>query len=447
MNLEAMKLTDFLAKPIHCRCGRTHLFEMKAIEISTGALQTVPVIMSKNEHKKAFVISDCNTYGAAGKRLLEILEETHIPYMSFVLNETELVPDERTLGSILMHFDQSCDLIIAVGSGTLNDICRFVSHRLGLPYFIVATAPSMDGFASATSSVIRDSIKVSLNTVCPTVIVADLDIMCQAPDQLLQAGIGDMLAKYISICEWRVSHFISGEYYCAKIAAIVRSAVKKCIEIPNLFSKEPLSIKPLIEGLIFTGVAMSFAGVSRPASGMEHYFSHIWDMRELAFNTPATLHGIQCGTATFLCLRIYEYITSIVPNRQKALDFVNHFSVENWNDFLVQFLGEESAHTVIELEKKEKKYDLRSHQSRLEAIVEGWDEIVKIISEELPNIEWLENYMATVGIPTNPAELGHPNTEVQHAFLVTKDIRDKYIGSRLLWDLGHINEAMVAVFS
>ncbi|NLK69038.1 MAG: sn-glycerol-1-phosphate dehydrogenase [Clostridiaceae bacterium] len=430
-----------------CSCGKVHRADIKEIIIQEGALSIVPSLVKKHGGLKAFIIADKNTFMAAGETLCENLSDENIPFSLYVFDNEDLKPDEFAVGQLVMHFDTECDFIIAVGSGTLNDIGKVLASITDKPYMIVGTAPSMDGFASATSSVIRDSIKVSLNTVCPTVIVADLDIMCQAPDQLLQAGIGDMLAKYISICEWRVSHFISGEYYCEKIAAIVRSAVKKCIEIPNLFSKEPLSIKPLIEGLIFTGVAMSFAGVSRPASGMEHYFSHIWDMRELAFNTPATLHGIQCGTATFLCLRIYEYITSIVPNRQKALDFVNHFSVENWNDFLVQFLGEESAHTVIELEKKEKKYDLRSHQSRLEAIVEGWDEIVKIISEELPNIEWLENYMATVGIPTNPAELGHPNTEVQHAFLVTKDIRDKYIGSRLLWDLGHINEAMVAVFS
>ncbi len=91
---------------------------------------------------------------------------------------------------------------------------------------IVGTAPSMDGYVSGTSSVIRDGIKVSLNCVCPTVIVADLDIMSCAPIKLLQAGLGDMLAKNISICEWRLSHVINGEYYCEEIAAIVRSAQK-----------------------------------------------------------------------------------------------------------------------------------------------------------------------------------------------------------------------------
>ncbi len=429
-----------------CSCGKVHMAEIEEIIIKEGAMSKVPSLIKKYGGTKAFILADKNTFINAGETLCEFMSNENIQFSLYVFDNENLKPDESTVGQLVMHYDITCDFIIAVGSGTINDIGKVLASITEKPYMIVGTAPSMDGFASATSSVIRDSIKVSLNTVCPTVIVADLGIMCNAPDRLLQAGIGDMLAKYISICEWRVSHIISGEYYCEKIASIVRSAVKKCIEISDLFSKEPSSIKPLIEGLIFSGIAMSFAGVSRPASGMEHYFSHIWDMRELEFDTPATLHGIQCGTATLLCLRIYEYVTNIVPNRKTALDFVKDFSVEDWNEFLVHFLGKESAHTVIKLEKKEKKYELQSHKNRLDSIVEHWSEIVQVINQELPDIEWLEHYMLKVGIPTDPTELGHSKTEVQHSFLVTKDIRDKYIGSRLLWDLGLINEAKDIVF-
>jgi glycerol-1-phosphate dehydrogenase [NAD(P)+] len=195
-----------------------------------------------------------------------------------------------------------------------------------------------------------------------------------------------------------------------------------------------------VEGLIISGMAMGLAGLSRPASGMEHYFSHLWDMRALEFHTPADLHGIQCGVATLLCLKIYQFIRDVVPNREKALSYARNFSVDAWNRFLIGFLGK-GAETLIEMEKKEKKYDPASHQKRLEIILEHWEDILQIISEELPAYEQLKQFMLKHGIPVTTAELGHSDAEVRDAFSATKDIRDKYIGSRLLWDLGFLNEA------
>ncbi|WP_252891799.1 hypothetical protein [Thermoclostridium stercorarium] len=138
--------------------------------------------------------------------------------------------------------------------------------------------------------------------------------------------------------------------------------------------------------------------------------------------------------------QVYEFIARLVPDRKKACDFVNSFSLKEWNRFLAGFLGR-SAEGLIELERKERKYNPESHAKRLDIIVNNWDEIVKIISEELPPAEQVEKYMKKLGMPTMPKELGFSDGEVQGAFLATKDIRDKYIGSRLLWDLGLLDEA------
>ena len=103
-----------------------------------------------------------------------------------------------------------------------------------------------------------------------------------------------MLAKYVSICEWRIANLITGEYYCETIAQMVRTALKKCVDnAEGLLKRDEEAIKAVFEGLIIGGVAMSYAGVSRPASGVEHYFSHVWDMRALEFGTNMDLHGIQ----------------------------------------------------------------------------------------------------------------------------------------------------------
>jgi len=424
-----------------CGCGRYHSTAVKDIIISSGAAAGVPALIKKHGGKKAFLVSDLNTHEAAGKTVEKYFDEAGIPYTVFVFQNPDLEPDERAVGRAALYFDTSCDIILGIGSGTVNDIGKMLARVTGCKYIVVCTAPSMDGYASATSSMIRNGIKVSLPSTCPCAIAADLDIISSAPARLLQAGLGDMLAKYISICEWRISNLITGEVYCEEIAGMVRASLRKCISASaGLKNRDQEAVKAFIEGLILAGLAMSFAGSSRPASGIEHYFSHLWEMRSLQFNTPINLHGIQCGVATVLALHVYEFIKTINPCRQKALDYVRDFSIDSWNRFMVSFLGS-GALPLIELEKTEGKYDKQKHVERLEIILSKWDEILKVISDELPSYKHVEQMLKEAGAPADAGELGHSGNLVRDTFMVTKDIRDKYIASRLLWDLGFLDEA------
>lgn len=446
-NEKGYDLNDILIETDKCCiCGKRHETCVKEIAIQQGVLVQVPELVRKYGGTRAFVIADENTYKAAGDAVCRYLDENSLPYSIYTYGAEHFKPDENAVGKAIMNFDGSCDFIIGIGAGTINDIGKYLASIVKLPYMVIATAPSMDGYASANSSMVMDGVKVSLDSVCPTVIAADPDVLAHAPVRMLQAGIGDMLAKYISICEWRISNLITGEYYCDKIADIVRSAVKKCSSIESLENGDPEMLRPVVEGLVISGLAMNFAGISRPASGMEHYFSHIWDMRALEFNTPCDLHGIQCGVATLLCLRIYRYIAGITPDREKARSFAESFSVDEWNRTLTEFLGK-SADVLIQLEKKEHKYDFLSHRERLDIIVGHWDEILRIISEELPSLEEVEKYMQKLNMPTRPEDLGHSGSELKYTFLAAKDIRDKYIGGRLLWDLGLLDEAAGYLFA
>ena len=144
-------------------------------------------------------------------------------------------PDETNVGLAIMHFDPSVDAVLGVGSGVVNDISKIVSNISNKFYCIVGTAPSMDGYASATSSMTRDGLKISLPSKCADLIVGDIDILCNAPIKMMVSGLGDMLAKYISIAEWRISNLINGEYYCETIAQLVRTALKKCVLCRSFF--------------------------------------------------------------------------------------------------------------------------------------------------------------------------------------------------------------------
>ena len=189
------------------------------------------------------------------------------------------------------------------------------------------------------------------------------------------------------------------------------------------------------EGLILSGAAMKFAGVSRPASGVEHYFSHVFDMRAEEFGTASDFHGIQCAIGTLISVKLYEKLKTFKPDRQRALDFVKNFDVKAYHESLAEFLGR-GAENMIKLEEKEQKYNREKHEKRLDVILQNWDKILEIIGKELPSSAEIESLMTRLGMPKTPEEIGIDGGICKRVFDATRDIRDKYVLSRLCWDLG-----------
>ena len=427
-------------KTENCPCGKHHTAAIDDVIIGNGVLSQLPGIIAKYGARKPFILADVNTYRAAGEAVCGLLDGAGIGYSRYIFPDAALEPDEKAVGSLMLHYDHSCDLIIGVGSGVINDIGKILSSVTGHRYIIVATAPSMDGYASATSSMARDSLKISLNTRCADVILGDIDILKNAPERMLKSGLGDMLAKYISIAEWRIAHLITGEYYCEEVAQLIRSALKKCVDnAGGLLKREDAAIRAVFEGLVIGGIAMTYAGVSRPASGVEHYFSHVWDMRGLEFGTQVDLHGIQCAMATCKAVELYEKVMNVMPDWEKAHAYVEAFDLEAWNAQLRTFLGS-SAETMIDLEKKEGKYRKDTHEARFRLIEASWDDILQILREELPTKEELCKLMDAVGISCDLNTIGVSREDAKMTFRATKDIRDKYVLSRLAWDLGILDD-------
>lgn len=427
----------------NCKCGKPHRLSVDSIIIGSGVIKKLPDTVKKYGAKKAFVISDKNTYKAAGEKVCALLDECDIAYTSYSFDQDSLEPNETNVGLAVMYFDKECDIVIGVGSGVINDIGKILSSLSSKPYIIVATAPSMDGYASATSSMTREALKISIPSKSADVIIGDTDILRNAPTDMMRAGLGDMIAKYVSICEWRISHLITGEYYCESIAELIRNALAQCAELaPKLMERDEKAVAAVFKGLVLSGLAMNFAGLSRPASGVEHYFSHLWDMRGAVFGTPVSLHGVQCAIGTLLAIKIYENLKKTTPNREKAIEYVEKFDLKSWNAKLREFLGK-GAESMIELEKTEKKYCPLSHRTRLEIIIKNWDNILKIIDEELPPYDKVKALIESIGSPVSVNEIGLDDSILPMSFKATKDIRNKYVLSRLAWDLGIIEEIEV----
>lgn len=416
-------------------CGKRHFGLLRDYIAEENAIARIPSLLKKYACGKPFVLCDPNTYREAGKQVEQVLKEAGISFSIHIMAAEKPAPDEKTVGEALMYCDVSCDSVIAVGGGVINDTCKIIAAAKNVPDIIVATAPSMDGFASASSSMERSGLKISLNSKCPEAVIADPDILVHAPKRMILSGIGDILAKYVSLVEWEIAHILVGDFYCGTIAEIVKASLGQCVrDAKAAVNGDKKAILSVMEALVISGIAMNYAEISRPASGMEHYISHIVDMRALEWGTPCDFHGIQCAVATLTTVRAYEELFRTVPDREKALSVVAAYSNEQWNAYLREKLGK-GAESIIAGEEKEKKYDKVKHAVRLEKIIGNWEALAKIVTK-LPSSEELESFMKEIGHPTQPEELGLTSEQWKEAFLMAKDIRDKYVLGRLLWDLG-----------
>ena len=423
-----------------CSCGRHHACSLQFLKIGRGVINTVPDMIAAMGKKYPFVVCDANTWQVAGERVCAILKDAGVAFKSYVIPGERVAPAEWETGSVVMHFDPKCDMLLAVGSGVIGDICKVVAHAVGVPMATVGTAPSMDGFASNSSSMEMNHVKVSLYNHAPMGLILDSEILAQAPMRMLWAGLGDMVAKYISLCEWRISHVAIDEFYCAEIADLMRTAVKKVVDSADgITRRDPDAIQSIAEGLVIAGVAMAYAEISRPASGLEHYFSHMWEMMALDRNQPYDLHGIQVGIGTVLTMKLYEKIRHITPDRARAEAWMAAFDEEAWTEQVRRIFGK-TADEIFAIEKAAHKNDPAVHARRLDNLLSHWEEIRAAMAEELPVCQKLMDTMAATGMPMKPSEIGIPMQDVIDAFLGSRDVRNKYLTSSLLWDLGLTDE-------
>lgn len=433
---------DELIKGFDCpHCGCRHETQLKVFRSGAGVIHDLPDVIRQLKVKKPLIVFDHNTKRVAGELAMEILKQAGIGFTSFTFAFDDVEPDEAAVGSLCMALDRSCDIILAVGSGVINDVCKVVAYAAGLPSMVIGTAPSMDGYASNSSSMHVNGVKSTLYNACPVAILCDTDIVSKAPERMLWSGLGDMMAKSVSILEWRISNRITDEPYCPTIAQIVRLSLKKCIErARNLADRDPLVIAAVFEGLTLSGVAMSFARSSRPASGIEHYFSHMWEMMAMERHAKADFHGIQVGVGTVLSLGLYDWARTLRPDRAKAQAAMASFNTDEWSENVRRIFGQ-TAEQVLAIEASVQKNDPARHARRLDRIVSHWDEILGFIAEELPDRNEMMALMRALGMPVTPSDLGISTEDVRDAFIGSRDIRDKYIFSSLMWDLGLTAEA------
>ena len=316
-SINEMALTEF-----DCSCGRHHVFDVHDLAIGPGVLKKLPSFCQPFHNDVLEIVYDQNTYRVAGKEAVRLLKENgfQVKEVSFDSGRDILIPDETVVGRILQDQDKNVGLMVAVGGGSINDSVKYVSSRTKVPYIIVGTAPSMDGYIADGAPLIHDGKKISYEADLCYGAVCDTDIMKEAPMELIMAGFGDVVGKITAIPDWDLAVKENGDYRCDLCVEMVQQAMDKCFRSSALLQKrDGKAIEALIEALMMTGVAMAWVRMSRPASGAEHMLSHYWEMDYIARGLNPIHHGTQVGVATPVIARFFEQCEDILPQGTKAL--------------------------------------------------------------------------------------------------------------------------------
>lgn len=435
-------IQDLIHREMECSCGRNHFAAIEDIIIRKDAIHMLPDLLAKYHCQKLFLVADENTYKAAGEKVAQLLKEKGFDLVIYIFQrEKPLVPDEKAVGEFFVHLNRDRDIMIAVGAGTLNDLTKYVSFQSNIPYVIVATAPSMDGYSSFVAPLIADNLKTTYQATPTKAIIADISILKNAPMSMIRAGLGDMLGKYTGLCDWQLTRIINGEYYCAQVANLVKKSVEKCIsQVSGIKKRDEIAMTHLTEGLILSGIAMSFIGNSRPASGSEHHLSHFLEMMFLFSGKEAILHGIKVGIATIAVIRLFHLL-----QEKKSIDFsaaiekAGHFHPEAWEQQMKK-IYRAAAPSVIALEEVAMKNSPVKHQKRIRIIEKRWPEIIKVIQQMTPQVDAIEKILLDIGAPINPAQVGIDADTFYNGLIYGKEVRNRYGILQLLWDLGLLEE-------
>lgn len=411
-----MNIKDLLYGIESCVCGNNHFCPIDYIEIGEGALSKLGEICK--DYNSILLVADRNTYLAAGEVAYTVLH-TKIEQRIILAGAGELlIPDETALDTIRKAVTDKTDLIVGVGSGVINDLCKEVSFEKNLPYYIIATAPSMDGYASVGSALILGGMKVTLNARPPKAIIADAEVIRQAPMDMIRAGYGDIIGKFSCLADWKLSTLLRGEYFCPAVYDLTLNTAKKVRTLAKkIAERDGEAISALMEALVAVGIAMAYVGNSRPASGCEHHLSHYFEITGILNGDDYFAHGIDVGFSAVKCAEIRELMLNGTPEKRL-------FDKDVWLSEIKRIYST-SSDGVIALQQKLGWYG----NDDSEVVLSKWNEICDIL-REVPTAKEFIEMLDEVGLKYSDFEALYGKKKIDDAIIYAKDLKDRYT---ILW--------------
>ncbi|MDQ6949602.1 MAG: sn-glycerol-1-phosphate dehydrogenase [Actinomycetota bacterium] len=423
------------------------------VVIGAGVLSSVDEMFGRSfGEQSAVVVADENTFKVAGKEVLQHLQaagrRTVDPY---------IFPGRPTLHAEYPHIEKLGESLrthdaipVAVGSGSLNDIVKRASYECKRRYMTVGTAASMDGYTAFGAAITKEGYKQTMTCPAPRAMLADLDIMRNAPPRMTSSGYADLLGKVPAGADWLVADALEIEKVNAPVWSLVQGPLRHATGSPaELHAGDEQALGSLIEGLIMSGLAMQAAASSRPASGAEHQFSHLWEMEGLGYHDePPLSHGFKVGVGSIAIAALYEQVL------RRDLSSLNvEALVSAWPSWEEVEQAVRAAHKTPGLDKAaivetHTKYITADKVAqRLTLLRERWPQLRKRIEEQLMTADQLRAMLGAAGCPTHPSEIGLNLSDLKDTYHRSRMIRRRYTVLDLATEAGILNECVDELFA
>lgn len=405
-----------LLQGVNCTCGKQHKCDIKHVAIYKGAISSLANVAE--EYDDILLVADENTYRAAGEKTMAALTGKHLKKVIFP-GSTILIPNEGAIRSVKDQLD-GVDFIVGIGSGVIQDLCKYVSFVSGIPYGIVATAPSMDGYASTGAAMILDGMKVTISAKVPDAIIADTEVLKDAPMEMIQAGYGDIVGKYSALNDWRLSQIVNNEYFCQEIYDLTFKMVYKTLDLADgLVKRDEESVQVLMEALVVVGIAMSFAGSSRPASGSEHHLSHYFEITGIVNGEDYFPHGIDVAYSTVVTAALREKILEMAWPDKQYRPTRDAYTAE------VSRIYGPVAEGCIVLQDK-----VGFYQRDMLSVYKAKETEIRAVLAEMPKANEIKAMLERIGLDMREFNRLYSDRKIEDAISYAKELKDRYT---VLW--------------
>ena len=426
--------------------------DTRDVVIGAGTLAMVDATFVRNfADQPAVVVADENTFAVAGRAVDERLRAAGRrvePPIVFPGMPTLYADFENVLQ--LEGKLRALDAIpVVVGSGTLNDLTKLASHRVGRQYMCVGTAASMDGYTAFGAAITKDGFKQTMACPAPRSVLADLDVLTHAPPAMNATGYGDLLGKITAGADWILADALEIEPIDERAWSLVQDSLRAWTGQPaRLHAGGPQQIAYLFEGLIMAGVAMQISASSRPASGSEHRFSHLWEMQALGHGHPAVPHGYKVGVGTIASAALYE---RLLARDMAQLDIDTLCRAWPTREQVEQAVR--AGHDIPQLaenaveESLAKYIDADQLRERLLLIQARWPALRERLTAQLMPAAQIADLLAAAGCPTEPAAIGVSMAQLRESYWLARTIRSRYTMLDLAFETGLLDECVAELFA
>ncbi|MCD8313904.1 MAG: sn-glycerol-1-phosphate dehydrogenase [Bacteroidales bacterium] len=405
--------------------------DTRAIAVGAGILpQVADMFRRLFPREKAKIIADVNTWRAAGNDVHRILLDAEIPQDEpYIFADPDLHGEWKfveRLDGILAKTDA---VAVAVGSGVINDLTKLCSHHNGRQYLIIGTAASVDGYTSYGASITKDGNKQTFSCPAPLGGVFDSEVIAAAPKELAASGYADLLAKIPGGADWMLADTVGTEKLVDYAFAMVQDGLRTATDdAEGVRSGNVAKVERLVEGLLLSGFAMQAIQSSRPASGAEHMFSHLWDMEHLTVDGHTISHGFQVGIGTLATTAFYELML-----RTPVEDVDVDACVAAWKsweeteeDIRRLFAGHPDLIARGLTETKAKYVDKEGLRAQIEMIRTAWPTLKGRLQKQIMPFEEMREKLRLVGAPYEPEQIGLSRERLRDSYRKIPYMRARY---------------------